>query len=983
MRRSACLVSELENEPRSEHSSFASTIITMASRKRSRANDDDEVEVESASSGFRQTQVSHVGHQPSTSILTTVQKKRSRLQLARENGGSVVSDEEDEIEGVPQSYVEDDSSSDDGSFDDLQATQAIEKELREFKENAASDQGVIEEVGCRNFMCHGNLKIKLGPLINFIIGHNGSGKSAVLTALTMCLGGKATATNRGTSLKSMIKEGQDNASLSVKIKNQGDGAYKPELYGRSITVERHFNRAGTSGFKIKNADDRIVSTKKADLEDILDFFAFQLDNPINVLTQDMARQFLSNSTPADKYKFFIRGTQLEQLDRDYKLLEEYLDGTEAKLGSRQADVDALKAKALEAEKRKRRLDATATIQTKITETSHMHAWAQVEEQERLLQRHEEGVERVEEKIQQATVDAEGFTGTYDGHNQAFEAAQRTAEDLKEQGGPLKENHTEVKEQFDQNTKELKEIEAQRRAMRVDAKSLTKRKEDRINDIDQERRRLASAGGDEHAAKLEELEEAKAEAQQAKERYDRQDEGLPALAKRLKDSEVVLQNAKPGRDQQREALTQAESVLNGMRREQPTKFAGFKKNMANLVRAIDNERRFQQKPAGPMGLHVRLLKPEWSSILEKTFGPYLDGFAVTCNADQRLLSDLMKRTDCNCGVYIVSPNRIDTAQNEPEEGVDTTLRITEIDNDLVHNALVVNVSIDQTVLIRNRAECEEFMIGARRPANVRAAMCFASRGSAGIRYESTRTGAQKSSPVDEWKGPPRMKTDMEAQIRLQQEKVHQLRREIDETQSQMRTLELAVDQARKEMNRHHKTKQSLLVDNQRADDRVESLKNDIEANMPQDGKLQELERQLKEIEESEALAFNQYDDADREKIRLHEIARDLKDRLNAAQKELEGHENRVQKAEIRMNNLAHERHHALMEKNKALNAIDVAKREKEAAEQARDAQANTVAEFTGAAEGICRRVPVDDGVTATHLDKRLEKFQQDLKRAQQE
>lgn len=76
-------------------------------------------------------------------------------------------------------------------------------------DNAAADNGILESVSCANFMCHGYLEVALGPLINFIIGHNGSGKSAVLTAITICLGGKATATNRGQSLKSFIKEGTE------------------------------------------------------------------------------------------------------------------------------------------------------------------------------------------------------------------------------------------------------------------------------------------------------------------------------------------------------------------------------------------------------------------------------------------------------------------------------------------------------------------------------------------------------------------------------------------------------------------------------------------------------------------------------------------------------------------------------------------------------------------------------------------------------
>ncbi len=75
--------------------------------------------------------------------------------------------------------------------------------------NAPADNGIIESVTMSNFMCHDFLTIRLGPLINFIIGHNGSGKSAILTAITICLGGKATATNRGGSLKSFIKNGQE------------------------------------------------------------------------------------------------------------------------------------------------------------------------------------------------------------------------------------------------------------------------------------------------------------------------------------------------------------------------------------------------------------------------------------------------------------------------------------------------------------------------------------------------------------------------------------------------------------------------------------------------------------------------------------------------------------------------------------------------------------------------------------------------------
>jgi chromosome segregation ATPase len=66
------------------------------------------------------------------------------------------------------------------------------------------------------------------------------------------------------------------------------------------------------------------------------------------------------------------------------------------------------------------------------------------------------------------------------------------------------------------------------------------------------------------------------------------------------------------------------------------------NLPKLLRAIEEERRFRETPVGPMGRHVKLLKPEWSSILESSFGASLNAFVVTSKADQTILSELMRK-----------------------------------------------------------------------------------------------------------------------------------------------------------------------------------------------------------------------------------------------------------------------------------------------------------------------------------------------------
>lgn len=168
----------------------------------------------------------------------------------------------------------------------------------------------------------------------------------------------------------------------MKIKNRGSDAYKQETYGDSIIVERHFNTGGTSGFKIRNRDGRIISTKRSELDDICDFYALQLDNPVNVLTQDMARQFLNSSTPAEKYKFFIKGVQLEQLDQDYSLLGESLDYIDASLENHKEDCRMTRVKRDDAKTQFRRCEAQATLRERISTFCRKQAWAQIEAQEK-------------------------------------------------------------------------------------------------------------------------------------------------------------------------------------------------------------------------------------------------------------------------------------------------------------------------------------------------------------------------------------------------------------------------------------------------------------------------------------------------------------------------------------------------------------------------------------------------------------------------
>jgi len=77
--------------------------------------------------------------------------------------------------------------------------------------------------------------------------------------------------------------------VAIHLKNQGEEAYKHDLYGDSIVITRRFTKEGSSSYKIKSKDGKLVSTKREELSAICDHMNIQVDNPMNVLTQGRSR----------------------------------------------------------------------------------------------------------------------------------------------------------------------------------------------------------------------------------------------------------------------------------------------------------------------------------------------------------------------------------------------------------------------------------------------------------------------------------------------------------------------------------------------------------------------------------------------------------------------------------------------------------------------------------------------------------------------
>lgn len=117
--------------------------------------------------------------------------------------------------------------------------------------------------------------------------------------------------------------------MRVRLSNRGAEAFRAEEYGDSITIERRFKLNGTNSYKIANDAGKAVSFKKEALLSICDAFNINVENPLTILSQGTSRLFLANSSPAEKYNLFLKGTQLAHLRDDYSAIGELILSTQA------------------------------------------------------------------------------------------------------------------------------------------------------------------------------------------------------------------------------------------------------------------------------------------------------------------------------------------------------------------------------------------------------------------------------------------------------------------------------------------------------------------------------------------------------------------------------------------------------------------------------------------------------------------------------
>ncbi|BES95460.1 Structural maintenance of [Nesidiocoris tenuis] len=571
--------------------------------------------------------------------------------------------------------------------------------------------GKVVRVRLVNFMCHSNLVFTFGDKVNFISGRNGSGKSAILTALVVGLGGRMSDTNRGTSIAKLLKNGEQRGSIEITLSNHGALAYEEEKYGREITIVRTFTDS-SSTYKTLSEKGEVVSTKKSEIQLILMSFNIQVSNPVAILNQDTARTFLSRMQPKELYTLFRKGTLLDEIENrleelaNFKLPRLQALVRQKKNAANESAQDLVRY--VEAHKKRKKL---CEHQNECARTERLLSWAYVAKLEQKMAETEAQKLRVEANIDQLRESMESREGAETTLKTKLAADEQQLNEVVSQIEEVEQGNVAFEQEMNKWKTQLTNKVHDVKKLQKKIHSETERCKQLQSEIDNSQCRSAEVEAKraeilkQRAELRKRLEELIAVVSTTETHKQQVSDTVDNIRKNYEQSERFANNTLM-------SINHKKAYLNGLEKAKDELHV-FSEWMPSLVAAIErahSQRAFDKKPLGPFGRYIKLIDESWGPAVERYLGDFVFSFAVSCARDAAVMKKIFDRcsipTTSRPPVIVTSfENKVyDISRTEVSHPRYLNLfRSVQISDPVVANILIDLIQPDTVLLVPTSRE----------------------------------------------------------------------------------------------------------------------------------------------------------------------------------------------------------------------------------------------------------------------------------------
>ncbi|CAK8575369.1 unnamed protein product [Lathyrus sativus] len=566
------------------------------------------------------------------------------------------------------------------------------------------EAGVIKKLRLENFMCHSNHETVFGNHVNVITGQNGSGKSAILTALCVAFGCRAKGTQRASTLKDFIKTGASNAVIHVEIQNEGEDAFKPEMYGDVIIVERRISES-TSSITLKDHQGKKVFSRKADLLEIIEHFNIDVENPCVIMTQDKSREFLHSGNNKDKFKFFYKATLLQQVNDLLESISIEIITARGIVEELETAIKPIEKELNELQVKIKTMEHVEQISIQVQQLKKKLAWSWVYDADKKLEEQNVKIEKLKSRVPtcQAKIDKQ----------------LHQLEKLSENCSAKK---AEIANMMTSQVKQMKESLS--RSMSLAKKEVFElqrdcnRKTTNIQKMVQHLKRLELQMQDTHEQHLKNTQAEESDMEEILKRLRDELNDAKSEYDRLKEEEAMLMNSKNGQADEIRSIdvkiqdhekkyNEIMHNIRNLKNQQSNKITAFGGNkVINLLRIIERyHQRFKMPPIGPIGAHLKLRSGnKWAVAVEHAIGRMLNSFIVTDHKDFRLLKQCAKEANYDHLQIIIydfsTPRLTLPAHMLPNTNHPSILSILQCENHTVINVLVDLGNVERQVLVND-------------------------------------------------------------------------------------------------------------------------------------------------------------------------------------------------------------------------------------------------------------------------------------------
>ncbi|KAK6621266.1 hypothetical protein RUM43_011572 [Polyplax serrata] len=575
--------------------------------------------------------------------------------------------------------------------------------------------GKIKAIQMTNFMCHSNLEVNLNPGVNFITGLNGSGKSTVMAALIVVLGGSATLTGRAQGVSDFIKRGENWAQVSITLVNKGNNAFKKDMYGSQITITRNISKTGSNSYSCKSESGSIVSKKKEEVDSIVFTFNWQIKNPICVLNQDVARSFLCSKDSTIRFSMFMSATQLENLKTIYMKTMNVLLSTREQLidkekGLRETEGDLAQLK--------EKLVIFASLEKHVhgqRSLENEYLWSMVVEEEKRLTRMIAEKTELKAKLSKASnqksVLEERVNEMEDDIQECLKEIEetRSCEPNKQKKYSLEKKIHELDKDLEKDEIELRQILKKVEKNEMDIKGVEEhlnRYETTSTKNEEENKKLKSVIGNIR----ESLTGVRAQLEVTAKEIDITQKSKMDIARTVERLRMDVS----GLEQKKEKLVNVLSSNKGKGDENLTKYGYYTSELLKSIDESDRRNHFRKKPVGPCGLYVQLSgDPKWARAVESVIGGLMCTYCCDNQKDFQVLARIMDKV---CGdkqpPVIISKFQTGKHNVELKKAVvrdhPSIFDVLTFSSDVVHNTFIDQLRIETVILFETDKQAASIM-----------------------------------------------------------------------------------------------------------------------------------------------------------------------------------------------------------------------------------------------------------------------------------